>query len=162
MKHQMTVALLALAVSGGCNGTSVTGSLNSERAAPLSALVAHADQSSARGGDLTVRKECHLYSGQAGEICTITESNLKEIEGSTITYATAAVNGLLDTDVILDPPGPGNNAATGHCSLSLVTGVGSCSFSGGTGRFTWFHATVAVSPLGWPDFAWRGAYSYQK
>jgi hypothetical protein len=125
--------------------------------------VASLAPSSVRSGALNVQKECSTYTGHAREICTITKSNVKEIEvGSTITYASDAVNGLLDTNVILDPPGPGNNAAFGHCTLSLVTGIGACTFSGGTGKFTWFHANVAVSPLGWPNFAWDGTYSYYR
>jgi hypothetical protein len=119
--------------------------------------------SSARGGPLNVRKECSTYTGHAGEICTITSSNLKAIPvGSTVRYAQDPVDGLLDSDVILDPPNPGNNLAFGHCRLSLVTGVGTCRFSGGTGMFTWFHAEVDVSPLGWPDFAWDGTYHYDR
>jgi hypothetical protein len=82
--------------------------------------------------------------------------------GSTVRYAQDPVDGLLDSDVILDPPDPGNNLAFGHCTLSLVTGVGTCRFSGGTGMFTWFHAEVDVSPLGWPDFAWDGTYHYDR
>jgi hypothetical protein len=122
-----------------------------------------AQSSSARSGALSVRKDCSAYTGHAGEICTITSSNVKAIEvGSTIRYAKDAVDGFLDTDVILNPPGPGNNVAFGHCTLSLVTGVGACSLSGGTGRFTWFRADVDVSPLGWPNFAWDGTYSYSR
>lgn len=114
-----------------------------------------------RSGALHVTKECSTYTGHAGDICTITSSNLGEIEvGSTIKYASDAVGAALDTDVRLDPPGPGNNAAFGHCTLSLATGVGVCSFSGGTGKFTWFQASIAVSYLGGPNFAWDGTYSF--
>jgi len=114
-----------------------------------------------RSGTLHVEKECSMYTGQAGDICTITSSTLKEIEtGSRVIYATGAVGTLVDTDVVLDPPGPGNNAAFGHCTVDLATGTGECTYSGGTGKFTWFHASVAVSPLGGPDFAWDGTYSF--
>jgi hypothetical protein len=101
-----------------------------------------------------------------GEICTITSSTLKEIEpGSTITYASDAVGALLDTDVVLDLPGPGNNTAFGHCTLDLATVVGGCVFSAGTRKFTWFHASVALSYVGGPtfggaNFAWNGTYSF--
>jgi hypothetical protein len=111
-------------------------------------------------GTLHVVKDCTAYHGFAGETCTITSSNLKEIEGSLITYASDAVGTSLDTDVLLDPPGPGNNIAFGHCTLSLATGVGVCRLSGGTGKFTWFQADVAVSYLGGPNFAWDGEYSF--
>jgi hypothetical protein len=114
-----------------------------------------------RSGALHVTKECSTYTGHAGDICTITSSSLQEIEaGSRVVYASDAVGASLDTDVRLDPPGPGNNAAFGHCALSLETGIGVCTFSGGTGKFTQFHATIAVSYLGGPNFAWDGTYSF--
>jgi hypothetical protein len=107
-------------------------------------------------------KNCSGYHGLAGETCTVTSSTLKQIEpGSTITYASGAdLNAFLNTDVILDLPGPGNNTAFGHCELSLVTGLGLCTFSGGTGKFTWFNATADVSPLGDMNFAWDGTYRF--
>ena len=108
-------------------------------------------------------KDCSSYAGQAGDFCTITSSNVDEIEnGSRVFYASAAnfTTLTLDTNVTLDPPGPGNNHAFGHCQLSLVTGVGLCTFAGGTGKFTWFHATAEVSYLGGPNYAWDGTYSF--
>ena len=115
----------------------------------------------ASSGIFRVVKNCSDYHGLAGETCTITSSTLKQLDGATITYASGAdVNGFLNTDVVLDPPGPGNNTAFGHCELSLVTGIGVCTFSGGTGKFTWFHARADVSPLGDLNFAWDGTYSF--
>jgi hypothetical protein len=96
-------------------------------------------------------------------VCTITSSNVKEIEvGSKVVYAQAANFSTLslDSDVVLDLPGPGNNTASGHCHLNLVTGIGLCTFSGGTGKFTHFHASANVSYLGGPDYAWDGTYSF--
>jgi hypothetical protein len=117
--------------------------------------------SSPRSGALHVEKECSEYTGQAGSFCTITSSSLKQIEvGSRIVYAQAAGAASLDSDVILDPPGPGNNIAFGHCALEFATGVGLCTFSGGTGKFTWFQASVAVSHLGGNNWAWDGTYSF--
>ena len=49
----------------------------------------------------------------------------------------------MDTDLVLD--GPGNNDAYGHVVLNLPTGTGVVTFSGGTGRFSGFHASVAVT-----------------
>ena len=116
-----------------------------------------------RSGALHVTKECSAYTGQAGDVCTISSSNLDAIEvGSRVVYAKAADFGTftLDTDLVLDPPGPGNNVAFGHCHLNLVTGIGLCTFSGGTGKFTHFHASANVSYLGGPDYAWDGTYSF--
>jgi hypothetical protein len=116
-----------------------------------------------RSGDLHVTKECSAYMGRAGDVCTITSSNVKEIEvGSKVLYAQAADFSTLslDSDVVLDLPGPGNNTASGHCHLSLVTGIGLCTFSGGSGKFTHFHASANVSYVGGPNYAWDGTYSF--
>jgi hypothetical protein len=100
------------------------------------------------------------YHGHAGDTRTITSSNVKAIEvGTRIVYASHADFPLLATDVVLDPPGPGNNKAFGHCALNLQTGVGQCTLSGGTGKFTWIHARVDVSHLGGPNFAWNRMYA---
>jgi hypothetical protein len=100
--------------------------------------------------------------GQADDHCTVIASDLKAIEiGTTFVYQQAVVNGVLDSDIVLDPPGPGNNQAFGHCRLELATGLGQCTFSGGTGKFTWFHASVDVSHS--PDYSlwyWEGTYSF--
>ena len=62
----------------------------------------------------------------------------------------------LGSDVVVDLPGPGNNKAFGNCSLA----VGVCTFSGGTGKFTWFNARVDVTNT--PDslWHWNGTYSF--
>lgn len=159
MTYRMALPMLTLVALGGCDGSSVMKPM-SEELSPASLAEA---PSSVRSGAVNIEKECSTFTGSQGDICTITSSNVREIPvGSTITYASAAVDGLLDTDITLDPPGPGNNQAFGHCTLPLATGVGKCTLSGGTGRFQWFNATVDVSPLGWPDFAWNGEYSYGK
>ncbi len=112
-----------------------------------------------RSGALQVTKECSQFNGTDGTFCTITSSNLAAIEvGSRVIYATVNGFGDLDSDVVLDLPGPGNNAAFGHCTLNAS--VSRCTFSGGTGKFTHFHATVAVSYLGGPDYGWDGNYSF--
>jgi hypothetical protein len=109
-----------------------------------------------------VTKECSGFTGTAGSFCTITSSNLKAIEvGSRIVYLQPADLGTPSgSDVVLDTPGPGNNTASGHCALDPATGSGLCTFSGGTGKFTWFHATVDVSYLGGLNFGWEGTYSF--
>jgi hypothetical protein len=114
-----------------------------------------------RSGTFHVEKECSTYTGQAGDICTITSSTLKEIPvGSRIIYLVNAVFPSFDGDVRADPPGPGNNTAHGHCIVRLDLGTGECIFSGGTGKFTWFHAHFFVSPLGGVDYEWNGTYSF--
>jgi hypothetical protein len=111
-----------------------------------------------------VEKECSTYTGQAGDICTITSSTLKQIEpGTRVIYASGASSeGILDTDVLLDLPDPGNNAAFGHCSVDLnnIDGTMGCVFSGGTGKFQWFHASVVLSPVAGAVLGWDGTYSF--
>jgi hypothetical protein len=126
---------------------------------PASALAASAP----RTGDLYVTKECSQNQGLAGQFCTITSSNVQAIEvGSRVIYLTARGPAGLDSDVVLEPPGPGNNRAFGHCTL--IAPVRRCTFSGGTGKFTHFQATAAVSPPlggpGGPNFSWTGTYSF--
>jgi hypothetical protein len=119
----------------------------------------------ARSGTFRVVKNCSSYRGGEGESCTVTSSTLKQIEaGSIITYASGAdLAGQLNSDVVLDPPGPGNNIAFGHCTIDLVQGTGQCEFSGGTGKFTWFEAQIEVLPLqprGDLNFEWNGMYNF--
>ena len=120
---------------------------------------AAASLSSPRDGDVHVTKQCDGFNGLAGSYCTITSSNIKAIEvDSKILYLQPELLfSAVGSDVVLDPPGPGNNTAFGHCSLAL----GRCTFSGGTGKFTSFHASVDVSHN--PDFSiwsWEGTYSF--
>jgi hypothetical protein len=123
----------------------------------LAALVPSVSASSPRSGDFQLTKDCSQFTGAVGDFCTVTSANVKAIPiGAKIFYAQALVYPLLDSDVVL-VAGPGNRAA-GHCALSLATGIGRCTFSGGTGQFTHFHAGVDVSYLGGPNWAWNGWY----
>jgi len=160
----------ALAAVGCANGSvnpvspSASPAVSSLAATGSGTVASLASASFPRSGDLHVTKECSAYHGQAGEVCTITSSNLDAIEaGSRVVYAQAADFGTftLDSDVVLDPPGPGNNTASGHCHLNLVTGIGRCTFSGGTGTFTHFDASVNVSPpTDGVNWHWTGTYSF--
>jgi hypothetical protein len=108
-----------------------------------------------------VTKECSQFTHLAGGFCTITSSNIKEIEvGSKVIYASAAGATSLDSDLALDLPGLGNNAASGHVVLNFLTLQGIVTFSGGTGKFTHFNAAVAVTHLTGPNWAWDGTYSF--
>jgi hypothetical protein len=118
-----------------------------------------------RSGDLVVTKECSGFVPTNNPpYCTITSSNLAAIpEGSRILYLNP--NGLATATgsaVILDPPGPGNNKAFGTCFLG--SNPMHCEFSGGTGMFTWFHASVVVTVTD-PGtttelWHWAGTYSF--
>ena len=145
---------------GGLTGPSATqgsGAALSTTENRVSALTASAP----RSGDFHVTKECSEDSGLAGAFCTITSSNVKAIEkGSRVIYLQAPGATSLDSDVVLDTPGPGNNRAFGHCALNFLTLTGLCTFDGGTGKFTGFHASAAVSHLGGFDWAWDGTFSF--
>lgn len=116
-----------------------------------------------RAGDIHITKECSEYLGAAGQFCTITTSNVPAIPvGTRVIYLSDLTWPILDTNIVLDPPGPGNNMAYGHVILDLGTGTGLATFSGGTGKFTWFHASADVSYLGGVDWAWEGSYGFGK
>lgn len=153
--------LAAVGCAGGPTSPSASMGVSGSATTAFGTL---ASSESPRSGDLHVTKDCTSYHGQAGESCTITSSNLDAIEvHSTVVYAQAAdfATLTLDSDVVLNPPGPGNNLAFGHCHLNLATGVGLCTFSGGTGKFTFFDASVDVSPpTDGVNWHWTGTYSF--
>ena len=127
------------------------------------AALAPAVAATPRSGDIHIVKECSDFHGAAGEHCTITSSNVPAIPvGTQVIYlsALAAPWTTLDTNIVLDPPGPGNNRAFGHVHLDLETGSGLVTFSGGTGKLTWFHASADVSYLGGVDWGWGGTYHF--
>ena len=147
----------AMAAVGCADGRGIPTSPSASGA--VSSLAATSLSASPRSGDLDVTKECSGYTGGAGSFCTITSSNVKAIEvDSRILYLQPdQLFTPSGSDVVLDPPGPGNNKAFGHCSLA----VGVCTFSGGTGKFTGFHASVNVSHS--DDYSlwyWEGTYSF--
>ena len=148
----------ALAAAGCADGRG--GPTSPSAAAAVSGSAADAPSLSAtpRSGDLRVTKECSGYTGGAGSFCAITSSNVKAIEvDSRIIYLQPEqVVTPLGSDVVLEPPGAGNNQAFGHCSLAL----GVCTFSGGTGKFRGFKASVQVSYLGGFDWGWDGTYTF--
>jgi hypothetical protein len=113
-----------------------------------------------RSGILKVDKNCSGYTGGPGSFCTFFASNVDWAPaGTNIFYLQPATN---SNDVILDPPGPGNNKAFGHCYLPDGLN-GACMFNGGTGKFTHFHATITVTYTGGPDgldWHWEGTYSF--
>lgn len=113
-----------------------------------------------QSGTLKIYKECSEYTGLAGSFCTIKTSNLKEIKsGSKVFYLQPK---SLVSNVILDPPGPGNDKAFGKCSLNKA-GNGKCVFTRGTGILAGFHADLRVAHLGDPSaspfYYWAGPYS---
>jgi len=67
----------------------------------------------------------------------------------------------LDSDLVLD--GPGNNNASGHVTLNFLTLSGVVTFSGGTGQFSGFHASVVVTYNTNDNlWHWDGTYSFSQ
>src|SRR4249919_2799976 len=132
---------------------------------PAPSIAVASVSASAKKGDLHVTKECppSTYTGAAGDFCTITFSNVAEIEvGSKIFYDQAAntPTGLLDSNIVL-VVGTGD-WAVGRCTLDLTTFLGVCALSDGTGPLAGFHARVDVSYVGGPSFAWDATYSFTR
>ena len=67
---------------------------------------------------------------------------------------------MVDSDVVIDTPGPGNNTAFGHVLLDRTTRTGVLTLSGGTGKFTWFRASVDISFVVRPVWHLDGTYSF--
>jgi hypothetical protein len=124
----------------------------------LAVLVPSASAHSPRTHELRATKECSAYTGLAGSYCTFTSSSLAAIKaGSRIFYASPAGTTSLDSDVVIVVGH--RTTATGHCALDFTTGLGKCTFWKGTGELAGFRASVDVSYLGGPDWAWDGTYS---
>jgi hypothetical protein len=157
----MALPILALAAAGGCSERGVTTPMSREATQVGSTDLSSSAASSVRSGDLNATKECSTFHRRAGEFCTITWSNLKEIPiGTRVIYLSDAGPNSLDTDVILDPPGPGNNVVYGHVFLDFKTLTGLVTFDGGTGKFTHFQGSVVVTHGVGVNWAWDGSYSY--
>src|SRR4051794_1347084 len=95
-------ATIALFVIGACDG----GGSAIPTAPPASSAVSRGEapsfSKSSRSGVLQATKACPDYHGSAGDFCSITSSNLADVEvGSRIYYASPLVDGKLDSDLIL-------------------------------------------------------------
>ncbi len=159
MTYRFAFPVLALLVAGGCSGRDASGPSAS---VSVSASGNAGDgEDSPRAGTFHAEKNCDQYSGLAGGFCTLTVSTLKQIPvGTKVVYTDAATATAVITDVTLVPPSPGNNVAFGHVDLSRVTRTGNASFSGGTGKFQHFTASVVITYLSGRNWAWDGTYSF--
>ena len=164
MKYRIAFPMLALLVAGGCSAKDPTAPMSQTKNLSVSAAGRDASddgKDSPRAGSFHVEKNCDQYSGLAGGFCTITVSTLKQIPvGTRVVYKDAATATAVITDLMLDPPNPGNNVAFGHVNLNRVTRTGNASFSGGTGKFEHFTASVVISFLSPRNWAWDGTYSF--
>jgi hypothetical protein len=146
---------------------------------PSMPRVVRADE---RTGELHVTKNCSASTFDAGTFCTITSSNLPEIQAGSRVFYTQAVVGCdtgattypcptlpptpegvdiaLDSNVVLYV-GKGN-WAVGRCTLDGTGSSGLCTFSDGTGKLTGFQARVDVSSTDGVNYQWNGTYSFNR
>ena len=167
MMSRFGFPLLAL-VMAGCGGRDATDLVTPAQSSAFSQAAAPSmSRSSERRGALHITKNCLHFTGAANGYCVITSSNIKQIPaGTRVVYLQAYTgNGVLESDVRLDTPGPSHGAAFGHCHLPFPRGPGLCTFSGGTGRFKHFTGSAVVTALGASvdrNWAWNGTYSFGK
>jgi len=163
MMYRIAFPLLALAVAG-CNASDATNPLSSSvRTTVVGAGAPAFSESFPRSGAFHLTKQCLEYTGLPGGFCSITASDLEQIEvGSKVYYASAATPTSLDSDIIIDPPGPGNNQAFGHVVLDRVAAVGTINIRGGTGKFTHFNADIVSTRTNAALRIWSlvGTYSF--
>jgi hypothetical protein len=164
MTYRKAFPLLALVLVGGCNISDATDAVGPNGRSGMKPDAPAMSKSFPRSGELHVTKECTEFNRLAGGFCTITGSNIPQIEaGSKVIYTSASGPAILDSDVTLDPPGRGKSAAFGHVVLALVAGEGTVTFSGGTGKFKHFSGSVVVTRVGLPalkTWRWDGTYSF--
>jgi hypothetical protein len=157
----MATAILASVAITACSDTTAPKTLASGLPAVASNNQQGDQDESPRSGALHVTKECSQYTRLAGGFCTITSSNLRQIEvGTKVVYELASGPTVLDTDVRLVPPGSGKSVAFGHVVLDLVALRGAVTLSGGTGKFKRLHASAVVTHLTGRNWAWDGTYSF--
>jgi hypothetical protein len=77
------------------------------------------------------------------------------------TFAVLDFDKLLSAGVVLTTPG--GDTATGHCTLSFKTGLGTCTFARGTGALAGLHANVKVAfDPGSGVTIWSGTYHFAR
>jgi hypothetical protein len=164
MTHRIAFPLLALLTTGACSTRDVTAPMSQTRNLAVSADSRDASDGGEdfpRAGTLHALKNCSQYSGLAGGFCTLTGSTLAQITDSTrVVYASAPTATMVSSDVMLVLPKPGNSVAFGHVELNRITRTGTATFSGGTGKFQHFSATVTISWLSPGNWAWDGTYRF--
>jgi len=160
MTYRFAFPVVALLVAGGCSGRNASGP-SASASVSASRNAGDDGEDSPRAGTFHAHKNCDQYSGLAGGFCTLTESTLQQIPvGTTVVYASAATATALSSDIMLVSPNPGNNVAFGHVELNRVTRTGTATFSGGTGKFQHFTASVTFLFLSPRNWAWDGTYSF--
>ena len=160
-------ALALAACAGGPTAPSasaVTSSLTataaaSEQPAGQGAVTANLASASSPIQPLLVRKTCDAFNH-----CTVVESVTGPLPvGTEAFYSGPLLETRTTSGVTLTTPT--GDTATGHCSLSYKTGLGTCVFTSGTGALAGFHAKLKVSSAFPPEnpggiFTWDGTYQF--
>ena len=135
-----------------------------------------------RTGELHVTKNCSAYTNDAGTFCTITASNIPEIQVGSRVFYTQAVVGCDTGGTAYPCPAPiptpqgvdiavdsnavlyvgSGNWAVGRCTLDGTGNSGLCTFSDGTGPLAGFQARVEVSTTDGVNYEWNGTYSFNQ
>jgi hypothetical protein len=141
----MATAIIASVVTAACSDNTAPDQPLRAESSP-----GHSLEHSRRSGTLHLTKECSVYTGLAGSYCTITKSNLNEITVGSREFALKdadLVAGTLNSDGILYVRD--GELALSHCAIFDIFAtkgvIGSCTFSGGIGHLSGFHAKVVVS-----------------
>ena len=95
--------------------------------------------------------------------CTVITSSAGPIPvGSDINYFGPLLEARTTSRIVVTTPG--GDTATGNCSLSYRSFVGTCVLTGGTGALAGLHANVKVSSDFESDpngvFTWEGRYHF--
>ena len=163
MTYRIAFPLLALLAAGACNTKDATAPMRQATNLSVSAASNANDEGEdfPRAGTFHAHKNCSQYSGLSGGFCTLTESTLGQIpDGTKVVYASPPTPTAVSSDVMLVLPTPGNNVAYGHVELNRVTRVGTATFSGGTGKFQHFSASVAITWVSPGNWSLDGTYSF--
>jgi hypothetical protein len=93
MTYRMALPLMGLLVASGCSGRDATDPMSPDAHPAIRQAVGPSlSESFPRSGVLHVTKQCLEYTGLPGGFCTITASDLEQIEvGSKVIYASAAL-----------------------------------------------------------------------
>ena len=123
------------------------------------ALVVVAFAAVAMAVSASATKPFHLAKTCDGFTCVVTSSTYKGIPaGTTINYSGSGPAALVA--VINGPHG----SATGDCNIASVfatpSTAGTCTFNRGTGSFSAFQLTVAVTLDSTSVWHWDGTYSH--
>jgi hypothetical protein len=109
--------------------------------------------------ELNLAKECSSMTGQVGDHCTFTSSNIDAIPvGATAIYYGPVLGPAFISSSVLIDAGDGATA-TGYCSVDLSgMPLGTCSFVGGSGSLAGFQAVVTVTVDEAGSWYWDGTY----